>query len=111
MIEFFDGRLRRPQRLPEARFRTTELVGNVCSTGLITSIHTTGEPAHPTPEIEPSAFRIIQGALSNAKRHAPGAEVRVEADHRPSAADIRVGNTAPNRPDRLAARPPPEDTK
>ncbi|MFE5093158.1 hypothetical protein ACFRCI_23050 [Streptomyces sp. NPDC056638] len=79
----------------------------MCSTGLITSTHTTGEPAHPTPGIEPSAFRIIQGALSNAAWHAPGAEARVEVDHRPSA----VTNTSPNRPDRLSARPPPEDTK
>ncbi|MFJ7497510.1 hypothetical protein ACIQZB_41655 [Streptomyces sp. NPDC097727] len=83
----------------------------MCGTGLITSTHTTGEPARPAPGIEPSAFRIIQGALSNATRHAPGAEVRMEVDHRPSVVTIRVANASANPPDRLSARPPPEDTK
>ncbi|GGT58283.1 hypothetical protein P6B95_08020 [Streptomyces atratus] len=99
------------KHLPEARFRIPEVVGNVRSAGLTVSTHTTGEPAHPTPGIELSAFHIIQGALSNVMRHAPGAEVRVEVDHRPSAVTIRVANTAPNRPDRLSVRPPKEDTK
>ncbi|WP_327276677.1 hypothetical protein OG609_36200 [Streptomyces sp. NBC_01224] len=44
------------------------------------------------------AFRIIQEALSSAMRHAPGAEVRVEIDHRPSAVTIRGADTAPPRP-------------
>lgn len=78
--------------------RLDELVGNVRGAGLTVTTHTTGERARLTPGIELSAFRIIQEALSNAMRHAPGAEVRVEIDHRPSAVTIRVANTAPDRP-------------
>ncbi|WP_438948601.1 hypothetical protein [Streptomyces atratus] len=101
------------------------------SAGLTVSAHSTGEPAHLTPGIELSAFRIIQEALSNAMWHAPGAEVRVEADHRPSAGTFRIADTAPTSPRRasatvcsaygsalrccvscwLSAPPPTEDTK
>ncbi|WP_413754072.1 sensor histidine kinase [Streptomyces sp. R-74717] len=77
--------------------RLGELLGNVRSAGLTVSAHTTGEPAHLTPGIELSAFRIIQEALSNATWYAPGAEVRVEAGHRPSAGTFRIADTAPTR--------------
>ncbi|MFJ2920796.1 sensor histidine kinase [Streptomyces sp. NPDC087307] len=78
--------------------RLDELVGNVRGAGLNVTTHTTGERARLTSGVELSAFRIIQEALSNAMRHAPGAEVRVEIDHRPSAVTVRVANTAPDRP-------------
>ncbi|MFJ2914300.1 sensor histidine kinase [Streptomyces sp. NPDC087228] len=78
--------------------RLDELVANVRSAGLTVRTHTTGEPAHLAPGIELSAFRIIQEALSNAMRHAPGAEVRVEISHRPSDLTVRVANTAPTGP-------------
>ncbi|WAA64615.1 sensor histidine kinase [Microbacterium oxydans] len=50
-----------------------------------------------TPAVQIAAFRIVQEALSNAVRHAPGAriEVRVQADA--GAVRIRVQNTAPAR--------------
>ncbi|AVV46632.1 sensor histidine kinase [Streptomyces sp. ID05-04B] len=78
--------------------RMDELVGNVRGAGLTVTTHTTGERGRLTSGIELSAFRIIQEALSNAMRHAPGAEVRVDIDHRPTAVRIRVANTAPDRP-------------
>ncbi|MFF2962548.1 sensor histidine kinase [Streptomyces sp. NPDC057963] len=78
--------------------RLDELVANVRSAGLTVCTHTTGEPVHLAPGIELSAFRIIQEALSNAMRHAPGAEVRVEIAHRPSGVTVRVANTAPTGP-------------
>jgi len=47
--------------------------------------------------VQIAAFRIVQEALSNAVRHAPGAriEVRLRADT--TTVRIRVQNTAPSR--------------
>jgi signal transduction histidine kinase len=44
--------------------------------------------------IDLSAYRILQEALSNAMRHAPGAAVRVELAYAPSALVIKVRNDA-----------------
>jgi signal transduction histidine kinase len=42
--------------------------------------------------VELSAYRIVQEALSNAVRHAPGSQVRVELGYRPAALGLRVVN-------------------
>lgn len=58
--------------------------------------------ATATPAVQIAAFRIVQEALSNAVRHAPGARiaVRLHADAR--SIRLRVHNTAPPRsPERL----------
>jgi signal transduction histidine kinase len=44
--------------------------------------------------IDLSAYRILQEALSNAMRHAPGSAVRVELAYAPSALVIKVRNEA-----------------
>ena len=49
--------------------------------------------ARPLPQgIDLSAYRILQEALSNAMRHAPGSAVRVELAYAPSALVIKVRN-------------------
>ncbi len=78
--------------------RLDDLVSNVLNAGLTVTTRITGERVQLTPGIELSAFRIIQEALSNAIRHAPGAEARVEIAYAPSGVTIRIGNTAPPRP-------------
>ncbi|MFI9051539.1 sensor histidine kinase [Streptomyces sp. NPDC053427] len=75
-----------------------ELVANVRAAGLTVTTETTGDPVPLAPGIELSAFRIVQEALSNAIRHAPGAQVRVEIGHRATSLTVRVTNTAPDRP-------------
>lgn len=42
-----------------------------------------------------AAYRIVQEALTNARRHAPGAPVRVQLGYAPDALDIRVMNGGP----------------
>ncbi|GAA3186249.1 sensor histidine kinase [Nonomuraea roseoviolacea] len=81
--------------------RLEELIGNVRGAGLAVTVETAGEPRPLSPGVELSAFRIIQEALSNVLRHAPGARVRVGIGYLPAALAIRVANTAPERP------PPP----
>ncbi|MFJ9848148.1 sensor histidine kinase [Streptomyces sp. NPDC101150] len=75
-----------------------EVVANVRAAGVTVTTETTGDPLPLSPGIELSAFRIVQEALSNAMRHAPGARVRVDIDHRATRLTVRITNTAPKRP-------------
>ncbi|MDQ0941869.1 signal transduction histidine kinase [Streptomyces sp. V1I1] len=78
--------------------RLDSLVENVRSAGLSITTHSAGEPHPLSPGVELSAYRIIQEALSNAIRHAPGSEVRVEIVYKPSVLGVRVINTASAKP-------------
>lgn len=57
-----------------------------------------GTPRPLSPGVELSAFRVVQEALSNAMRHAPGASVGVVVAHQSAELVVRVTNTAPDRP-------------
>ncbi|MGW1076816.1 histidine kinase [Streptomyces sp. NPDC002537] len=83
--------------------RLDELVGNVRGAGLTVTTATTGAPRPLSPGVGLSAFRIVQEALSNAIRHAPGAEVRVAIAYHPESLTVRVVNSRPRR----AAPPSP----
>ncbi|WP_244217416.1 sensor histidine kinase [Streptomyces carpinensis] len=50
------------------------------------------------PGVELSAYRIVQEALSNALRHAPGSAVRVEVTHVRDGLYLSVVNSRPQRP-------------
>ncbi|MFD4762857.1 sensor histidine kinase [Streptomyces sp. NPDC058439] len=77
--------------------RLGELIANARGAGLTVTTETTGEPRPLSPGVELSAFRIVQEALSNALRHAPGAQARVGIDHHASGVTVRVTNTPPDR--------------
>ncbi|MGW7052942.1 sensor histidine kinase [Streptomyces sp. NPDC054887] len=75
------------------------LVDNVRAAGLSVTTQTTGRPPRPlAPGAELSVYRIVQEALSNCLRHAPGSHVDVQLQHRPGGLRIDVTNTAPARP-------------
>lgn len=78
--------------------RLDELVDTVRSTGIPVAVEIAGERRSLPPGLELSAFRIVQEALSNVMRHAPGAEVRVEIGYHPDGLTVWVVNTAPDRP-------------
>ncbi|MGW0784478.1 sensor histidine kinase [Streptomyces sp. NPDC002913] len=80
--------------------RLDELVGTVRSTGVSVATETTGRRRPLPPGVELSAFRIVQEALSNVLRHAPGAGARVEVGYHSSAVTVRITNTAPDAPGR-----------
>jgi signal transduction histidine kinase len=69
-----------------------ELVDNVRAAGLTVEVAVTGARRPLPPGVELSAFRIIQEALSNALKHAPGAPVRVELSYVLAGLGIRVLN-------------------
>ena len=69
-----------------------DLVDNVRAAGLSVEVAVTGAQRPLPPGVELSAFRIIQEALSNALKHAPGAPVRVELSYVLAGLGIRVVN-------------------
>ncbi|MFE1933061.1 sensor histidine kinase [Streptomyces sp. NPDC059474] len=78
--------------------RLDELVGTVRGTGITILTDVTGERRPLPPGVELSAFRIVQEALSNVMRHAPGAQARVELGYQRRGLTVRIVNTAPDRP-------------
>ncbi|MDG4534887.1 histidine kinase [Streptomyces sp. AV19] len=75
-----------------------DLVAKVRAAGVTVTTATTGPVRPLSPGVELSAYRIVQEALSNAMRHAPGATVRVETAYGPGALSVRITNSAPERP-------------
>ncbi|WP_344874366.1 sensor histidine kinase [Nonomuraea antimicrobica] len=54
-----------------------------------------GEPVELDPGVELAAYRIVQEALTNARRHAPGAAVDVELDYTGDDLRLRVRDNGP----------------
>ena len=50
------------------------------------------------PGVELAAYRIVQEALTNARRHAPGAAVDVELHYAPGALWLRIRDNGPGPP-------------
>ncbi|SER37498.1 sensor histidine kinase [Streptomyces qinglanensis] len=75
--------------------RLPELVANVRTAGLTVTTRISGEPCPLAPGVELSVYRIVQEALSNVLRHAPGAEAEVEIGYRPTEVTVRVVNSGP----------------
>ncbi|MEU8350532.1 MULTISPECIES: sensor histidine kinase [unclassified Streptomyces] len=75
--------------------RLDDLVQGVRDVGLPVEVARTGAQ-RPLPQgVELSAYRIVQEALSNALRHAPGSQVRVEVSYVLTGVGLRIVNTAP----------------
>jgi signal transduction histidine kinase len=71
---------------PPSLSTVDELVTAARATGMTVTVRTTGTPACLSPATDTAAYRLVQEALTNARRHAPGAEVELSVDHR--AADL-----------------------
>ena len=75
-----------------------ELLDQVRTTGT-TVTHTVTGTAVPLPQaLDMSAYRIVQEALTNALRHAPGAPVEVAVAYGGSDLELSVRNSAPSAP-------------
>ncbi|MFG2890507.1 sensor histidine kinase [Streptomyces sp. NPDC048248] len=73
------------------------LLTSVRGAGLTVEAVITGA-ARPLPQgVELSAYRIVQEALSNALRHSPGAEARVEVSYVLGGIGLRIVNGVPSR--------------
>jgi signal transduction histidine kinase len=69
-----------------------ELVTAARTTGLTVTVRTTGAPACLSPASDAAAYRIVQEALTNARRHAPGAAVDISLDYRAADLTLTVHN-------------------
>jgi len=72
--------------------RLDDLLANSRAAGLAVTAALSGPPRPLPPGVDLSAYRILQEALSNAMRHAPGAQVRVEVRYRDDGVALRVVN-------------------
>ncbi len=70
------------------------LVDSARSGGVSVTVTCSGEPAALPEGVDLSAYRIVQEALSNAMRHAPGSRVRVEVAYLQDRLEIEVRNDA-----------------
>ncbi|MFK0118787.1 sensor histidine kinase [Streptomyces sp. NPDC090994] len=75
--------------------RLDALVANTRAAGLTVTTEVTGGRRPLTPGLELSAYRIVQEALSNVLRHAPGAHARVHLAHLPQGLRVEVTNSRP----------------
>lgn len=71
------------------------LLSNVRDAGLTVEKAVTGAVRDLPQGVELSAYRIIQEALSNALRHAPGATAKVEVSYVLGGLGLRIVNTPP----------------
>lgn len=82
-----------------------QLVDEMRASGEEVTLHIEGHQRRLAEDVERVAYRIIQEALTNATKHAPGAAVDVRLSYELRALDVRVRNGAPRfgRPDVTAS--------
>jgi signal transduction histidine kinase len=74
------------------------LLDSARSGGVKVTAACSGEPVTLPEGVDLSAYRILQEALSNAMRHAPGSQVRLNVAYRGDAVALEVRNDASPRP-------------
>ncbi|MFJ9540863.1 sensor histidine kinase [Streptomyces sp. NPDC101225] len=81
------------------------LLANVREAGLSVGKTVTGAVRELPQGVELSAYRIVQEALSNSLRHAPGADARVEIGYVIGGLGLRVVNDPPPEPSLVKPSP------
>lgn len=72
------------------------LVAEARAAGGDVTYERTGDAA-PPPRVAAAGYRVVQEGLTNARRHAPGARVRVVVDSRPGGVRVRVRDDGSHR--------------
>jgi signal transduction histidine kinase len=72
------------------------LIAESASVGVPVELDELGDPPLASPVVGRTAYRIVQEALTNVRKHAPGARVRVEVRYRADGVRLSVRNTAPS---------------
>jgi signal transduction histidine kinase len=70
------------------------LAAESASVGLPVDLVVDGEPGQVSPTVARTAYRVVQEALTNVRKHAPGACVRAELTYRAEGVRVWVDNTA-----------------
>ncbi|MGV9313344.1 sensor histidine kinase [Streptomyces sp. NPDC003691] len=71
------------------------LVGQSRQAGMVVEYTVHGEARGYAPEVEQTAYRVVQEALTNVHKHAAGAKVLVRLAHREAEVAMQVENGAP----------------
>ncbi|MEU0531928.1 sensor histidine kinase [Amycolatopsis tolypomycina] len=74
------------------------LVEESRSVGVATELVVDGDPAQVSPTVARTAYRLVQEALTNVRKHAPGASATVGLRYHPGGLDVSVASTAAARP-------------
>ena len=72
--------------------RLETLVGRLRESGLAVDLSVTGRPDGLPPGVDLSAYRIVQEALTNVLKHAPGAHARVSVGYGDSELEVTVSD-------------------
>ena len=73
------------------------------ASGSVVRLIMSGQAARLDPGVELAAYRIVQEALTNARRHAPGAAVDVELRYADDALRLRIRDNGPGQAGRYHA--------
>nr|WP_308010782.1 histidine kinase [Streptomyces sp. AC495_CC817] len=71
-----------------------ELVDEACAAGQQIEMIAEGHPSQAPTTHRLAVYRLVQEALTNARKHADGAQVAVRVDYRPPATVVEVTNTS-----------------
>ena len=80
-----------PARLPDL----TALLAESESVGVPVSYVEEGEPVLVSPVVGRTAYRVVQEALTNVRKHAPGAKARVHVRYTAGTVCMTIHNTIP----------------
>jgi len=93
--------------------RLEELVDRVAFAGLPVELKVDGQPRPLSPGLDLTAYRVIQEALTNALKHAPGAHAQVNVRYTDRYLRLEILNTGPSvltgPAPATASRPQPAD--
>ncbi|MFD7279995.1 sensor histidine kinase [Streptomyces sp. NPDC059862] len=73
-----------------------ELIGQSAAAGMVVDLSVEGEVRSYAPEVERTAYRVVQEALTNVHKHAAGAKTYVRLAHRVSEIAMQVENEPPS---------------
>jgi signal transduction histidine kinase len=85
----------------EAHPSTAELAALAAEStavGLPTGLVEDGDPKLASPVVGRTVYRIVQEALTNVRKHAPGARVTVQVRYDPANVWVTIHNTPPTQP-------------
>lgn len=75
-----------------------ELIGQSAAAGMVVDLSVQGQERVYAPEVEQTAFRVVQEALTNVHKHAAGAKTYVRLAHREAEVAMQVENEPPPEP-------------